>query len=79
MDVHAAIGIYRLALKWAPLSAGNFPVVRARLKLATWGIVGFFVLLGSASLATYMKIGYDHAGSAGERYVPAAGYREPGR
>ena len=79
VHVHAAIGFYRLALKWAPLSAHNFSTVRARLKVATWCIIGFFVALGSASLVTYMKIGYDHAGSAGERYVPAAQYGEQGR
>jgi len=69
---HAAIGMYRLAMKWAPLPGGNAKVVRARLKVAMWCIVVFFLCLGTASLVTYMKIGYEHADRAGERYVPAA-------
>jgi len=73
VHVHAAIGVYRLALKWAPLPADTFSVARKRLRLALWCIILFFVALGSASLLTYMKIGYDHAGSAGERYLPPGG------
>jgi len=76
VHVHAAIGVYRLALKWGPVPAENFAAARARLRVTMWCIIGFFVLLGSASLVTYMKIGYDHAGSVGERFVPAARYRD---
>jgi fumarate reductase subunit C len=36
-----------------------------------WGIIVFFVCLGSASLATYMAIGRAHAPHAGERYIPS--------
>jgi len=78
VHVHAAIGVYRLALKWVPLSAASFPVVRARLKVTMWCVIGFFVTLGGASLVTYMKIGYHHAGSAGERFVPFVELRERG-
>jgi fumarate reductase subunit C len=35
-------------------------------------VIGFFLVLGSASLLTYMKIGYDHADRAGERYEPVS-------
>jgi len=52
------------------VSAANSKRTRARLKLGMWGIIGFFLCLGSASLITYMKIGYDHAPNAGERYIP---------
>jgi fumarate reductase subunit C len=70
VHLHAGIGIYRLAMKWAPISAASSPHTRARLKLGMWGIIGFFLCLGSASLITYMTIGYDHAPRAGERYIP---------
>ena len=70
VHLHAGVGIYRLAMKWAPVSAANSKRTRARLKLGMWGIIGFFLCLGSASLITYMKIGYDHAPNAGERYIP---------
>jgi len=68
---HAGIGMYRLAMKWGPLTSANTRVVRARLKAAMWGIVAFFLCLGTASLLTYMKIGREHADRAGEPYVPA--------
>jgi fumarate reductase subunit C len=32
----------------------------------------FFLCLGSASLLTYMKIGYEHADHVGEPYIPGA-------
>ena len=71
VHLHAAIGFYRLAMKWAPLTSSNSKVVRARLKIAMYGIAVFFICLGSASLVTYMTIGYQHADHAGERYIPA--------
>ena len=70
VHLHAGIGIYRLAMKWGPLSGTNTKRVRARLKIAMWCIIGFFLLLGSVTLLTYMKIGWEHADRAGERYVP---------
>jgi fumarate reductase subunit C len=71
VHLHAGIGAYRLALKWTPIPAHSAKRVRRRLKLAMWGIIVFFVCLGSASLATYMAIGRSHAPHAGERYIPS--------
>ena len=71
VHVHAGVGAYRLAMKWGPLTSANTRVMRARLKVATWCIVGFFLCLGTASLLTYMKIGHDHADRVGEPYIPA--------
>ena len=31
----------------------------------------FFIALGLATLAAYMKIGYDHRDRVGERYTPS--------
>ncbi len=70
VHVHAGIGIYRLALKWWPLSGRNISVARARLKVAMWCIIVFFTTLGTTSLVVYMRIGFDHADRAGERFVP---------
>ena len=72
VHLHAGIGMYRLAMKWIPPSRGNTAAARARLKVAMWCIVIFFLCLGSASLLTYMKIGYEHADRAGERYLPSS-------
>jgi fumarate reductase subunit C len=71
VHLHAGIGIYRLAMKWAPIPAASSKKTRRRLKLAMWGIILFFLCLGSASLITYMAIGREHAGHVGERYLPA--------
>jgi fumarate reductase subunit C len=70
VHLHAGIGAYRLAMKWLPLPAANAKVARRRLKQAMWGIIGFFLCLGSASLVAYVAIGRDHADQVGERYLP---------
>jgi len=72
VHLHAGIGIYRLAMKWLPLTPAGAKASRRRLKLAMWAVIGFFLCLGSASLVAYVAIGRDHADQAGERYVPAA-------
>ena len=78
VDLHAGIGAYRLAMKWAPIPAAGSKRARRRLKFAMWAIIAFFLCLGSASLVTYMIIGRDHAPHAGERYVPAGAQAVPG-
>lgn len=72
VHVHAGIGIYRLAVKWGPFTAPGSRVTRGRLKLAMWCIVAFFLTLGTTTLVAYMKLGYEHADRAGERWVPSA-------
>lgn len=70
VEVHGGIGLYRLAMKW-----GNFKdavAARRRLRRLKWGLTGFFLVLGLATLAAYIQIGREHAPQVGERYVPAA-------
>lgn len=69
VHVHAGVGIYRLAMKWGPFSAATHGLWRGRIKLALYCIVAFYLCLGTASLATYMSIGADHADRVGERYI----------
>ena len=76
VHLHAGVGVYRLAMKWAP---GSAVTTRRRRKLAMWGIIIFFLCLGTASLVTYMAIGFDHAAQAGERYRPASAGNDTGR
>jgi fumarate reductase subunit C len=66
--LHGNIGLYRLALKWGWLQGPDPEAGRRRLKYAMWLIIGFFLMLEMATLATYMRIGIDHQESAGERY-----------
>jgi len=72
VEFHGTIGLYRLAVKWGWFD-GNDPKA-ARAKLKTWkkALTYFFLILGFATLAAYMKIGMDHADKAGERYQPTA-------
>ena len=44
---------------------------RRRLKPLKWAITVFFLVLGFATLAAYVKIGIEHRDRYGERYVPA--------
>lgn len=72
VELHGGIGLYRLAVKWGLFTGGaaDADVVRRRLKIAKWAITVFFLVLGLATLAAYMKIGYEHRDRVGERYAP---------
>jgi fumarate reductase subunit C len=73
VELHAGIGLYRLVLKWGLLPVAADPrVQRARLSRLEWSITGFFLVLGIATFAAYLKLGIEHRAQAGERYVPAA-------
>lgn len=69
VHLHAGIGVYRLVMKWHPPAQAG-AAARARLRKVFWAIIVFFLLLGSLSLAAYMRIGYEHADRVGERYHP---------
>ncbi len=67
--LHAAIGLYRLALKWG-IFEGARPKQRRKL-LRKLMFITLFVYLGISlmSLGTYMVIGYQHSDRAGERFI----------
>ena len=44
---------------------------RKKLKLLKWALSVFFIVLGLATFAAYMKIGYDNRYAPGARYTPA--------
>lgn len=71
VELHGSIGLYRLAMKWGWCAGPDPAATRRRLKTLKWALTGFFLLLGLATLAAYIKIGIDHAPRAGERYTPA--------
>lgn len=68
VEVHAAIGMYRLAVKWGVFDGVDPRQSRKRLQLVERGLTLFFLTLGVASLIAYMKIGYEHRDHAGEPY-----------
>ncbi len=69
--LHANIGLYRLAVKWGWFDGRNPKKNRIILqKIRNISIV-FFILLGLASISSYVKIGLeDGRAHNGERYVP---------
>ncbi|MCU0937418.1 MAG: fumarate reductase cytochrome b subunit [Gammaproteobacteria bacterium] len=55
--LHAALGVYRLALKWGWPPAAATEAGRHRLQLAAYAVTAFYVLLGLAALVTYVRLG----------------------
>jgi fumarate reductase subunit C len=70
VELHGGIGLYRLAVKWGWVAGADANAARRRLKRLKWAITAFFLALGFATLAAYIKIGIEHQGRYGERYVP---------
>jgi fumarate reductase subunit C len=71
VELHGGIGLYRLAVKWGWFAGADPAATRRRLKTLKWALTAFFLVLGLATLAAYVKIGIEHAPQAGEAYVPA--------
>jgi fumarate reductase subunit C len=81
VEIHGGIGLYRLAVKWGWFAGAHPDATRKRLKALKWALTAFFLVLGFATLAAYIKIGIEHADKVGERYVPASvqqGAAQPG-
>jgi len=71
VELHGGIGLYRLAVKWGWFTGPEPNAARKRLKTLKWALTVFFLVLGLATLAAYIKIGIEHAPKAGEPYTPA--------
>jgi fumarate reductase subunit C len=71
VELHGGIGLYRLAVKWGWFAGADADATRRRLKSLKWALTVFFLALGFATLAAYVRIGIEHAPQAGERYTPA--------
>jgi fumarate reductase subunit C len=77
VELHGGIGLYRLAVKWGWFAGPDPNATRKRLKTLKWALTAFFLVLGFATLAAYIKIGIAHAPKYGEHYVPAAQQAAP--
>jgi len=71
VEFHGGIGLYRLALKWGWFAGDDPAATRRKLRMLKWALTGFFLLLGLATLAAYIKIGVAHAPYYGQHYVPS--------
>ncbi|WP_371378452.1 fumarate reductase cytochrome b subunit [Thalassotalea aquiviva] len=76
VELHAGIGIYRLAIKWGWFIDKKPKQNRRRWQKIKWLLTTFFITLGVITLLAYMKIGYEHADKVGERYVPSSVFSE---
>jgi fumarate reductase subunit C len=72
VELHGGIGLYRLAVKWGWFEGRDPAATRRRLKTLKWGLTVFFLVLGFATLAAYIRIGIEHAPYYGQPYVPAS-------
>ncbi|MDD3054617.1 MAG: fumarate reductase cytochrome b subunit [Aliarcobacter sp.] len=74
VEFHGTIGLYRLCVKWGWFDGENPKDTRKTLKKIKWALTVFFLVLGFASLAAYMKIGMENAanGTVGQKYIPTA-------
>jgi len=72
VEFHGTIGLYRLAIKWGWFDGKDPRKTRKKLKIWKNVLTWFFLILGFATLAAYMKIGYESQqnGTVGERYIP---------
>jgi len=59
--LHAGVGVYRLIIKWGLLD-------RVKSKKVIRVMILFYLIMGLFSLATYIKIGYQHRDNYGEKY-----------
>jgi fumarate reductase subunit C len=71
-ELHASVGLYRLALKWGWFDAADPNRSRRRLRWVKHGLSAFFITLGLVTLGAYIDLGRAHAEHAGERYVPSS-------
>lgn len=70
VELHAAFGVYRAALKWGWPRLRDPLRQRLWLHRFKWFLIIFFIGLGSLTLATEIKLGYQHRDRAGEIFQP---------
>lgn len=78
VELHGAIGLYRLAVKWGVFDGKDPRKNRKRLKKVKMGITVFFLTLGVLSFVAYVKIGMERE-RAGKVGIPYATEREQGK
>ena len=77
VELHGGIGLYRLAVKWGWFEGADPAATRKKLKVVKWALTVFFLVLGFATLAAYIKIGRDIERDPGMRFVPPVSQAAP--
>lgn len=70
VQLHACIGLYRVAMKWFLNEEGMLHLKRKALRNIAFVLIVGFIALGTITLITYINIGIDRQDRAGERYQP---------
>ena len=68
--LHAGAGVYRLIMKWGWFDGKNPKENRIKIRKIVKTITIIYLLIGLFSLATYIKIGYEHQKEYGKKYTP---------
>jgi fumarate reductase subunit C len=55
--VHAAAGVYRLAMKWLSPAPQRAAGLRSAIRFGVWSVAGLYFLLGTAALIAYVRHG----------------------
>ncbi len=69
VELHAAIGLYRLCMKWGWFAGKDPRHSRARLQKLKKRLTVFFLALGILSLVVFVVIGIRHRDKAGENHA----------
>jgi len=59
--VHAAAGVYRLAMKWLSPAPQRAAHLRSMIRIGVWTVAGLYFLLGAAALIAYVRHGLELA------------------
>jgi fumarate reductase subunit C len=71
VELHGAIGLYRLGLKWLSIESLPVALLRRRLRWLKWGLSAFFIILGLCTLLAYYQLGTGLQDRPGLRYQSA--------
>lgn len=70
VELHGAIGLYRLSVKWGWFDGDDPRATRIKLKRFKNILSVFMLTLGVVTLIAYMQIGYEHQENYGEKFTP---------
>lgn len=70
-EVHGAIGLYRICVKWGFFEGKNPDESRRRLKVGMWALIAILLTAGSLTLGAYYKLGSEVQYTPEAVYTPA--------
>lgn len=77
VEIHGGIGLYRLCVKWGWFEGPDPNATRKRLMKLKWALTAFFLVLGLATLAAYIKLGIEQAPNP-DKTTPVPAWAQPG-